>query len=520
MECPKCHGSESSWVQCDKCKTWFHTQCVGLLDTEVGQLVLYHCGDCRKRHGDLVMRRQLKRQRVKIDYIALNEGETFAVDKLQHPHVPSFLGFRPIADETSGLVDVLSGRELTKEYVLRGLPKPVLVPLAQHTGMQLPKKSVTVQYITESIGEDAAVEVMDVLSQQGVHPGWNMGQWRDYFYTSPEARDRIRNVISLEVSQVDELGGQFHRPHMVRDLDLVDKVWVDEQEERPQVTKYCLMLVKDSYTDFHIDFSGTCVYYTVCHGAKSFLMFPPTNHNLALYTDWCKEPNQNFMWFPDYTKGARGKRPTGGFLVTLRPGNLFIIPSGWIHAVHTPEDSVVIGGNYLVLASLPMHLKITDIEKDTRVPAKFRFPKFNKVLWLAGWYYLNHKGEFIGDLVSGNNPLRSTHVHTPESEVEQPPVKEELGLSTDSNFKHELGTALDFKEEPKSDPLSRPDECAVGSFSTRSAVPILAQLISHLKAHHELSKTVPAARRTIPFHIIGKDIAHFFSQLDQWLALM
>ena len=31
----------------------------------------------------------------------------------------------------------------------------------------------------------------------------------------------------------------------------------------PCVQKYCLMSVKDSYTDFHVDFGGTSVWYHV-----------------------------------------------------------------------------------------------------------------------------------------------------------------------------------------------------------------------------------------------------------------
>ena len=33
--------------------------------------------------------------------------------------------------------------------------------------------------------------------------------------------------------------------------------------QRPQVQKYCLMSVQDSYTDFHVDFGGTSVWYHV-----------------------------------------------------------------------------------------------------------------------------------------------------------------------------------------------------------------------------------------------------------------
>ena len=32
---------------------------------------------------------------------------------------------------------------------------------------------------------------------------------------------------------------------------------------KPYVQKYCLMGVKDSYTDFHVDFGGSSVWYHV-----------------------------------------------------------------------------------------------------------------------------------------------------------------------------------------------------------------------------------------------------------------
>ena len=33
--------------------------------------------------------------------------------------------------------------------------------------------------------------------------------------------------------------------------------------KKPLVQKYCLMGVKNSYTDFHVDFGGTSVWYHV-----------------------------------------------------------------------------------------------------------------------------------------------------------------------------------------------------------------------------------------------------------------
>lgn len=476
--CPNCPDTPPSdledikWIQCDICRLWFHTICIGTSEEDIAEIASYHCAKCAKKHGPSQLRRVSKRARVKIDYVALDQGETFAVDKSIHPHVPSFMDFTPEASRNKKQfhVDILDSDELTKEYVLgTGLPKPVLVPLVgKEAGMTLPcnRKDVTVEWIAEKVGEGEPVEVMDVLSQQSESPGWNLGQWKRYFYM--REKDRIRNVISLEVSDVEGLGDAFVRPKMVRDLDLVDKVWLQNgtDEERPKVTTYCLMSIAGSYTDFHIDFSGTPVYYTVCHGSKTFLMYPPTDENLELYTSWCKEPQQNFTWFGTYSKRLRGKKlsPTGGFKVNLREGDLFIIPSGWIHSVHTPQDSVIIGGNYLTLRDIPMHLKIYSIEKATGVPLRYRFPKFNRVLWLTAYYYYNHQEEFFKDCLAF-----------------QPKV-----------------------------PAMQKAENLLYASQTVSA------LVAHLEEHYELSKTNNVAKKTIPTSLIGKDVPHFLKQLHDW----
>lgn len=59
-------------------------------------------------------------------------------------------------------------------------------------------------------------------------------------------------------------------PAISRKLDWVTNYWPSSQpsadEEsilRPTVQKYCLISSKDSYTDFHIDFGGTSVWYHV-----------------------------------------------------------------------------------------------------------------------------------------------------------------------------------------------------------------------------------------------------------------
>lgn len=42
---------------------------------------------------------------------------------------------------------------------------------------------------------------------------------------------------------------------------------------------------------------------------------------------------------------------------TLRQGQTMLIPTGWIHAVLTPVDSLVFGGNFLHSLNIPMQLQ-------------------------------------------------------------------------------------------------------------------------------------------------------------------
>lgn len=52
-----------------------------------------------------------------------------------------------------------------------------------------------------------------------------------------------------------------------------------------------------------------------------------------------------------------------------------VLSSGWIHAVYTPVDSMVFGGNFLHSFNIPMQLNICNIEDRTRVGANTLFYK-------------------------------------------------------------------------------------------------------------------------------------------------
>ncbi|KAJ3032564.1 Lysine-specific demethylase 7A [Rhizophlyctis rosea] len=132
---------------------------------------------------------------------------------------------------------------------------------------------------------------------------------------------------------------------------------------------------------FHIDFGGSSVFYHLLSGEKVFYFIEPTKANLKKYEKWSSSPEQSVTFLGDEIKGGPVK-------VHLQAGNTMIIPTGWIHAVYTPKDSIVIGGNFLQGLNISGQLDIYDIEKRTNVPAKFRFPYFEKMQWYAARKYL------------------------------------------------------------------------------------------------------------------------------------
>lgn len=133
------------------------------------------------------------------------------------------------------------------------------------------------------------------------------------------------------------------------------------------------MSVKGCYTDFHIDFGGTSVWYHILRGGKVFWLIPPTERNMQLYEQWTLSGKQSDIFFGDTVEQCAR--------VVLEEGNTFLIPTGWIHAVYTLEDSLVFGGNFLHSFGIEKQLRVAQVEDLTKVPNKFRYPFYTELLW-------------------------------------------------------------------------------------------------------------------------------------------
>ncbi|KAM9795102.1 lysine-specific demethylase 2A [Neosynchiropus ocellatus] len=289
------------------------------------------------------------------------------------------------------LVKHMEGKDFTFEYIQReGLREPIIFEKADGLGLQMPDSNFSVSDVKLFVGSRRIVDVMDVNTQKGIE--MSMSQWRRYYETPPSEREKLYNVISLEFSHT-KLENLVQRPASVDLIDWVDNMWPRHLKERqrdstnaiidmhyPKVQKYCLMSVQGCFTDFHIDFGGTSVWYHILRGGKVFWLIPPTPQNLDMYENWVLSGKQGDIFLGDKCHDCQR--------IELKQGYTFLIPSGWIHAVYTPEDTLVFGGNFLHSFNIPMQLNIYSIEDRTRVPAKFRYPFYYEMCWYVLERYL------------------------------------------------------------------------------------------------------------------------------------
>uniref|UniRef100_A0A8B9K4S7 [histone H3]-dimethyl-L-lysine(36) demethylase n=1 Tax=Astyanax mexicanus TaxID=7994 RepID=A0A8B9K4S7_ASTMX len=291
----------------------------------------------------------------------------------------------------SDLVKIMDGKDFTFEYIQQeGLRTPIIFTKTDGLGIQMPDEDFSVSDVNLFVGSRRMIDVMDVNTQKGIE--MSMSQWRRYYETPPSEREKLYNVISLEFSHT-KLEHLVKRPASVDVIDWVDNMWPRHLKEKqrdstnaiidmqyPKVQKYCLMSVKGCFTDFHIDFGGTSVWYHILRGGKVFWLIPPTPQNLELYENWVLSGKQGDIFL--------GDKATDCQRIELKQGYTFMIPSGWIHAVYTPEDTLVFGGNFLHSFNIPMQLNIYNIEDRTRVPSKFRYPFYYEMCWYVLERYL------------------------------------------------------------------------------------------------------------------------------------
>uniref|UniRef100_A0A8C2IXR2 Lysine (K)-specific demethylase 7Ab n=1 Tax=Cyprinus carpio TaxID=7962 RepID=A0A8C2IXR2_CYPCA len=352
-------------IECDICKDWFHGSCVEVEEHHAVDIDVYHCPNCDAHHGPSLMKK--RRNWHRHDYTEPDDGSkpvqagtSVFVRELQARTFPS-------GDE---ILQQMHGSQVTQRYLERhGFRYPIAVHKMEELGLRLPPPDFSVKDVERYVGGDKVIDVIDVARQ--ADSKMKLSAFVKYYY-SPQ-RPKVLNVISLEFSDT-KMSELVVVPDIAQKMSWVENYWPDDSYfPKPFVQKYCLMGVKDSYTDFHIDFGGTSVWYHVLWGEKVFYLIKPTPANLALYEEWSSSPNQSEVFF--------GEKVDKCYKCVVRQGTTLLIPTGWIHAVLTSQDCMAFGGNFLHNLNIGMQLRCYEMERRLKTPDLFKFPYFEAICW-------------------------------------------------------------------------------------------------------------------------------------------
>ncbi|XP_068624733.1 lysine-specific demethylase phf2-like isoform X2 [Battus philenor] len=380
-------------IECDCCREWFHGSCVDVKIYHSDDIDKYHCPKCAQTYGPSVLKIPTNNHRA--DRYELS-AET-RPSQVGSPAWVRALAARPLRPAPAAL-QRMRGHQFTEEFIKdNGFTRPVIFHTPEGLDMKVPNPATfTVRSVLRFCGSQLEVEVIDVRKQNTMR--MPLGDFVDYFETPPEHRDeKVLNVLSLEFSETN-MAPLVEPPSIARTLDWAERVWpgAADRPPKPCVQKYCLMSAAGSYTDFHIDFGGTSVWYHVLHGRKIFYLIPPTSTNLALYQQWTPANQQNERFFGDAVEWYG--------TAEVCAGETLFIPAGWIHAVLTPCDSLVFGGNFLHSYAVEMQLQIYEIESRVETPlfsrsyeiegraetpTMLRYPLFEAMHWYAGAHFLS-----------------------------------------------------------------------------------------------------------------------------------
>ncbi|XP_061687376.1 lysine-specific demethylase phf2 isoform X2 [Syngnathoides biaculeatus] len=421
-------------IECDACKDWFHGSCVGVDEDDAPDIDLYHCPNCEKTHGKSTLKRKKNWNKhdtwQNTDIQAVQNGSQVFIKELRSRTFPSWDRLQHSCDHRAakkmdGWIDIfveshitsrtmrackapwplshhpcrrsiarslllekynlgaddivvkLNGNQLTMDYLEEnGFDEPILVQKKDGLGMSMPPPTFFISDVENYIGPDVSVDVVDVTRQ--TDSKMRLREFVDYYYSTN--RKKVLNVINLEFSD-SRMNSIVESPQIVQSLSWVENYWPEDALlGKPKVTKYCLICVKDSYTDFHIECGGASVWYHVLKGEKIFFLIKPTSANLSLYERWRSSSNHSEMFFADQVDKC--------YKCPLRQGQTLFIPSGWINAILTPVDCLAFSGHFVHNLSVEMQMRANEIEKRMKLKTLTPFPNFETACWYVGRHLL------------------------------------------------------------------------------------------------------------------------------------
>ena len=155
------------------------------------------------------------------------------------------------------------------------------------------------------------------------------------------------------------------------------------------VSSYVLMTQAGAQTHWHVDMTGSSVFYQVIVGRKEFWILLPTQNNLEKLHEYHTNRRAQeyeytlhliYMYYIQYiTYLYLTAIFRSGFLpdmvgidgpaihATLYEGDSFFLPAGWPHFVYTPVHSIAFGVNFICGADLAMVAQLYSAEVNTYI---------------------------------------------------------------------------------------------------------------------------------------------------------
>ena len=182
---------------------------------------------------------------------------------------------------------------------------------------------------------------------------------RASFQTHPDDRENVVNVLDIPISdQLDLVQGiEVPRVALQSLLEYTKSPAKTARVLRGGVKsshedQFVLLSQFSSFSGVHMDAKGLGTYVCVSTGMKLWFVVPSSTNNLE-----ARKKYGEFESIKHYTEVT---------CVLLRPGDLFLMKPGTLHAVYTPCDSKVIGGHFLHPRFLMESLKMAQMSQETK----------------------------------------------------------------------------------------------------------------------------------------------------------
>jgi hypothetical protein len=108
-------------------------------------------------------------------------------------------------------------------------------------------------------------------------------------------------VIDFNLARYSVVSNQFKIPDAVREISLGEEAATDlpnSMNPLKGISKFGLFCEKGAQTNWHVDFTGTSVFYMLLTGIKQLLLLRATRRNLELYYAWLRSGLTTYVYIP------------------------------------------------------------------------------------------------------------------------------------------------------------------------------------------------------------------------------